>query len=144
MALRTQHFVIAGIAWLAAGGAGMADETAVAALLRLRQGGEVSCRPTLPHFCENMHVRCSGQTSVPTFEFKLRAASSTDSLELATKSEEFQRQYRDAGVEWDKDNGYVLLWPKAENGYIKLHSDGSYVFRHYIQNLGVMSLGQCR
>ena len=144
MALRTLHLLVSGFAWLGANAAGAANETADAALLKLRQAGEVSCQPTLPYFCENMHVRCSGQTSVPTFEFMLRATSSTGSLELATTSEEFQQRYENANVEWDKDGGYVLLWPKAANGYVKLLSDGRYVFRHYIQSRGVMSLGQCK
>ena len=91
-----------------------------------------------------MHVRCSGQTSVPTFEFTLRTTRSRGSLELATASEEFQQRYQNAGVEWDKDSGYVLLRPRATNGYVKLLADGSYVFRHYIQSRGIMSLGQCK
>jgi len=138
------HLLVAGIASLGASGAAAANDTAAAVLLRLRQGGEVSCQPTLPHFCENMHVRCSGQTSVPTFEFKLRSTGSTGSLELVTTSDEFQRRYENADVEWDNDGDYVLLWPKATNGYIKLFSDRKYVFRHYIQSLGVMSLGHCK
>ena len=144
MTLRTLHLLVSGIAWLGTNGAAVANETAVATLLKLRQAGEVSCQPTLPHFCENMHVRCSGQTSVPTFEFMLRTTSSTGSLELATTSEEFQQRYENANVEWDKDSGYVLLWPKATDGYVKLLSDGRYVIRHYIQSRGVMSLGQCK
>jgi hypothetical protein len=142
--LRTLHLLVSGIAWLGENGAALANETPVAPLLKLRQAGEVACQPTLPHFCENMHVRCSGKTPVPTFEFKLRATSRTGSIELATAPEEFQRQYENANVEWDIDGGYVLLWPKATNGYVKLLSDGKYVFRHYLQSGGVMSLGRCR
>ena len=144
VALRTLHLLASGIAWLGATGAAVPNETDVATLHKLRQAGEVSCQPTLPHFCENMHVRCSGQTSVPTFEFRLRTKNGTGSLELTTTSEEFQRRYESADVEWDKDGGYVLLWPKATNGYVKLLPDGKYVFRHYIQGLGVMSLGHCK
>ena len=89
-------------------------------------------------------MRCSGQTTVPTFEFKLRNATNAGALQLATTSEEFQRQYESPNVEWDKGGGYVLLSPKASNGYVKLLSDGKYVLRHYIQGLGVMSLGHCK
>jgi len=125
-------------------GAAAADETAGAALFKLRQAGELSCRPTLPYFCENMHVRCSGRTSVPTFAFVLPTVGSTGALELTTTAEEFQRQYENANVEWDQDGGYLMLWPKATNGYVKLLADGKYVFRHYIQSRGVMSLGHCK
>lgn len=91
-----------------------------------------------------MHVRCSGQTSVATFEFTLRATGNTGTVELVTAAAEFQQRYENADVEWDKDGGYVLLSPKAANGYVKLLADGKYVFRHYIQSTGVMSLGQCK
>lgn len=144
VALQTLHLLASGIAWLAAAGAAVANGADTAPLLKLRQAGEVSCQPTLRYFCENMHVRCSGQTSVPTFEFRLRTTSGAASLELITASEEFQQRYESANVEWAADGSYALLWPKAANGYVKLLPDGKYVFRHYIQGLGVMSLGQCR
>lgn len=111
-------------------------------LLRLRQSGEAACLPAEPFFCENVHVRCSGRSSVRTFPFALRAAGG--SVELVTTAQEFQLAYRDARVEWDQDGSYVLLLPRGMNGYVKLHAGGSYVFRHYIGSLGVMSLGSCR
>jgi hypothetical protein len=73
-----------------------------------------------------------------------RARGRADSLELVTPAEELQRRYENADVEWDKDGEYVLLQPKAAKGYLKLLGDGKYVFRHYIQDVGVMSLGKCR
>ena len=90
-----------------------------------------------------MHVRCSGRTSVATFAFKLRTKAGTSTVDLLTSSEEFQQRYANANVEWDKDGGYVLLTPQAAKGYVKLLADGNYVFRHYINGAGVMSLGHC-
>jgi hypothetical protein len=113
-------------------------------LLKLRQGGAVSCQPTLPYFCENVHVRCSRRTSVATFPFELRVTGITGTLEAAPAAEEVQRQYENAVVEWSKDGDYVLLAPTASNGYLKVLSDGKYIFRHYVQNAGVMSLGHCK
>jgi hypothetical protein len=81
---------------------------------------------------------------VPTFEFTLRTQGSAGSLELVATSEAFQRRCEGAHVEWDKDGGYTLLWLEEGPGYVKLLVDGRYVFRHCIQGLGVMSLGQCR
>ena len=135
---------ILGLLWLGVAGAALAGGTADAMLLKLRQGGKVSCQATEPFFCENVHVRCSGRTSVRTFQFELRATGRAGSLELATAAEEFQRRYESAEVQWDQDGNYVLLQPKAANGYVKLLADGKYVFRHYLQDVGVMSLGNCR
>lgn len=123
--------------------AAAADEPADA-LAKLRQGGEVSCQPALPYFCENVHVRCIGRTSVSTFAFKLRAARGTGPVELDAAPEEFQHRYANASVAWGEDGSYVLLGPRGTNGYLKLLADGKYVFRHYLEGRGVMSLGSCR
>jgi hypothetical protein len=144
VASQTRYLLAAGTVWLAPVGAAAVNETDAGVLLRLRQAAEVSCQPTLPYFCENMHVRCSGQTSLPAFQFKVRTTSGAASLELTAAPEDFQQRYEGANVEWAVDGSYVLLWPKATNGYVKLLPDGKYVFRHYIQGLGVMSLGQCK
>jgi len=91
-----------------------------------------------------MHVRCSGRTTVPITPFKLRVAGGTGSLELAAAAEDVQRLYENAAVDWSKDDDYVLLSPRGSNGYLKLLSDGKFVFRYYIQSVGVMSLGSCK
>jgi hypothetical protein len=134
--LRTLHALAWTVPWLAVAAA------ADAPLDTLRQGGEVSCRSPEPFFCENVHVRCAGRTSVPAEPFVLRAAAG--SVELASEAPEVQRTYRGARVEWDGEGTYVLLLPRQANGYVKLLADGKYVFRHYIGSLGVMSLGTCR
>ena len=128
----------------------MASATAISseaeppAILKLRQGGELSCEPALPHFCENVHVRCAGKTAVATFPFKLRAAPGSKSVALVAQDEEDQRIYVGASSVWAEDSSYLLLSPRSANGYVKLSSDGKYVFRHYILGRGVMSLGLCK
>lgn len=128
------------MAWL--GVAGAAAGAAQGPLATLRQDGEVSCRPAEPYFCENVHVRCAGRTVVRTFPFALRSAAG--SVALVSEAAEFQQRYENAGVQWDKDGTYVLLQPRGAPGYVKLFADGKYVFRHYLQGVGVMSLGHCR
>lgn len=141
---RCRNVLLVGVACLGSTAAAVASVTDDDVLLKLRQGGAVSCQPTLRYFCENVHVRCSGRTSVPTFSFELRVKGSTGTLEPASAAEEFQRLYENAIVEWDKDDDYVLLAPRASNGYLKVLADGKYIFRHYVQNAGVMSLGHCK
>jgi len=115
------------VAWTGVAAAG-ADP-----LHTLRQGGEVSCRSAEPFFCEN---------AVPTFPFILRSAAG--SVVLVTEQSEFEQRYANAEVRWGEDGTYVLLQPKGAPGYLKLLADGKYVFRHYRQGVGVMSLGRCR
>lgn len=142
MTSRTRQILVAAAAWLCLAGAAPAAGTADTPLLKLRQGGEVSCQAKEPFFCENVHVRCSGRTAVRTFPFALRSAAGA--VELVTAAQAFQRGYQDASVQWDKEGTYVLLLPKGTNGYLKLLAGGQYVFRHYIGSVGVMSLGTCR
>jgi hypothetical protein len=138
------HDLLSGIACLCPAVAAAADETADAPLSKLRQAGVVSCQPALPYFCENVHVRCSGRTPVPAGPFRLRVAGSTGSLEPAPAAEEVRLQYENAIVEWSRDDDYVVLSPRASNGYLKVLSDGKYIFRRYVQSVGVMSLGYCK
>lgn len=51
--------------------------------------------------------------------------------------------YENGKVDWDTEGRYAILRPSAGNGYINLHSDGRYVYRHYTQREAVMSLGRC-
>jgi len=131
-----------GRAALALSFAAAAAGAAADPLHTLRQGGEVSCRSAEPFFCENVHVRCAGRTPVPTFPFILRSAAG--SVVLVTEQSEFEQRYANAEVRWGEDGTYVLLQPKGAPGYLKLLADGKYVFRHYRQGVGVMSLGRCR
>ena len=141
---RCRNVLLLGVACLGSTAAAVASATDDDVLLKLRQGGALSCQPTLRYFCENVHVRCIGRTSVPTFPFELRVTGVTGTLEAASAAEEVQRQYENAVVEWSKEGDYVLLVPTASNGYLKVLSDGKYIFRHYVQNAGVMSLGHCK
>ena len=114
------------------------------ALSRLKHERQIACQPSAPYFCANVHVSCSGRTTVPTFPFSLRITpTGGGALEAPPGSAVFVEQYSDAQVEWSTEGLYVIVRPARSSGYIKLFRDGKYVFRHYPQHEGVMSLGQC-
>ena len=121
-----------------------ANESAPGPLGTLRQGAELSCQSPEPYFCENMHVRCAGRTTVATFPFTLRAEAGGALVALTPVDAEGPGAYQHAKVEWAEDHSYLLLSPRVGSGYVKVLADGKYVFRHYIQSRGVMSLGQCQ
>jgi hypothetical protein len=138
---RYRHLVLAVIGTAGIAAAGVASQTAVTTLA---QTGEMSCQPSQPFFCENMHVSCSGQTSMETFAFKLRATRTRGSIEVAAEHELMRKLYENGSAEWDREGTYVILFPRPESGYIKLASDGTYSFRHYTQQGGVMAIGHCK
>jgi hypothetical protein len=117
-----------------------APQTAIA---KLAHAGEVSCQPSLPFFCSNIHVACSGTSSMKTFPFKFRATFADGSIESASDTGGIREQYESGRAEWDSDGAYVILRPRLANGYIKLLADGTYSFRHYAQHVGTMSRGHC-
>jgi hypothetical protein len=141
--LRALHRLTAAAAWALVGATVAASEAERPPLLALRQGAELSCQPALPYFCENVHVRCVGLTTVAASPFKLRVAAGSPTVALVIDDEN-QARYQDAEVEWAEDGSYLLLSPRSANGYVKLLADGKYIFRHYIQGRGVMSLGHCK
>jgi len=137
------HCLIASLAACTWPGFAAEDAASPSAIAKLAQTGELSCRPSLPAFCNNVHVSCSGQTSIKTFPFKLRATPSQGTIESAPETEALRTLYENARIEWDSQGRYVLLLAQQASGYIKLLADGSYSFRTYAQGVGAMSIGRC-
>jgi len=132
-----------GLALAAAPGLATERVAAQGAVATLAQKGELFCRPSLPHFCGNMHVSCAGRTPIETFAFTLKASATRATIEPASGAEGPAAPYADARVEWEPGGRSVILLPRSAAGYIKLLADGSYSFRHYVRQAGVMSIGRC-
>jgi hypothetical protein len=124
----------------ASAGAGAQPRDAVS---KLKREGRIACEPYVPYFCVNMHVSCAGKTTVPTFPFSLRVTAAGVALDAPPSAEAFVEEYAGARVEWSNDHLYVIVRPARSSGYLKLVQDGTYVFRHYPQHEGIMSLGTC-
>ncbi len=126
-----------------AAGAALAEETAQTAAALRAKAVAVHCRPALPVFCANIHVGCSGRTALKTFAFALTARADRGRIEAASDTAGLQALYADARADWDPGAAYVILRPRGAGGYIKLRADGSYSFRFYAQDSGLMSHGHC-
>lgn len=135
--------LVAGLVAFSAPGFAAGSDALQSTIAKLAQTGEVSCRPSLPFFCGNLHVSCSGQTALETFPFTLKAGVSHGTIDSAPDKEDLRAQYENGRVEWDKEGTYVILFPRLAGGYIKLLADGTYSFRHYSRDMGVMSIGRC-
>ena len=109
----------------------------------LVQAVEVDCQPALPYFCRNIHVACSGRTEIRTFPFTLRANSSRGWIESKSDTSGIRKSYENGSVDWGRDGTYVIVRPQGREGYIKLLANGKYSFRHYSQDVGIMSYGSC-
>jgi hypothetical protein len=94
-------------------------------------------------FCSNIHVSCSGPSSIRTFPFVLRATRARGAIESTSDTSGIEEQYKNASVEWHGEGEYVILRPRRGNGYIKMLADGRYSFRHYPEHVGLMSRGLC-
>ena len=136
------RFILASALAISAGFAAGGDASRTATSLRA-QAVTVHCEPALPFFCRNIHVACSGRTEVRTFPFKLRANSGRGWIEPTSETSAIQKPYENASVDWGKESTYVILRPQGRDGYIKLLANGNYSFRHYLQEVGIMSHGHC-
>jgi len=135
--------LVAGLVAFSSPGFAAGSDAPQSAIAKLAQTGEVACQPSLPFFCGNLHVSCSGQTSIETFPFTLKAGVSHGTIDAAPGTEGLRAQYENGRIEWDKEGTYVILFPRLAGGYIKLLVDGTYSFRHYSRDVGVMSIGRC-
>lgn len=135
--------LVAGLVAFSAPGFAAGSDALQSTIAKLAQTGEVACQPSLPFFCSNLHVSCSGQTAIETFPFTLKAGVSHGTIDSVPDTEGLRAQYENGRVEWDEEGEYVILFPRSASGYVKLLADGTYSFRHYSRNLGVMSTGRC-
>jgi hypothetical protein len=120
-----------------------AGDPARSAIAMLAQTGRVSCEPLMAVFCSNIHVACSGPSSIKTFPFVLRATRTQGAIESASDTDGITDRYKNASVEWHNEDEYVLLRPREGIGYVKMLADGTYSFRHYPEHAGLMSRGVC-
>jgi len=121
-----------------------ASEDPPSALSTLARTGAVACRPTLPYFCSNTHVSCSGRTAIRTFAFKLRVNARQGWIEPESDPSGIAPHYTSLSADRNDAEGYVIVRPQGANGYIRLLADGRYSFRHYSRDGGAMSHGHCR
>jgi len=111
----------------------------------LARNGTVTCRPALHYFCRNIHVGCSGRSSIPTFTFDVTVTNDRASLKQTTSIESSPATSPRSGpVSWADDNGYAIVRLRPTPDYLKIVADGSYSFRHYSDGTGYMSYGKCR
>jgi len=121
-----------------------ASDLPQSAISTLARTGAVACQPTLPYFCRNTHVSCSGRTAIRTFAFRLRANHRLASIEPESDPSGIAHLYTRLSADWDNAEGSVIVRPQGANGYLRLLADGRYSFRHYSQDGGTMSHGHCR
>ncbi len=96
------------------------------------QAAELRCTPSLPVFCANVHVGCSGRTNLPTHGFAITQA----------------------GVEFDDGGAWLVEISVSDSGavyrrkdardWIRIAPDGAYSQRAYRERGPVMAYGLCQ
>jgi len=129
----------------AVAGVAAAADAPPGAVATLLKSGAVTCQPAMPLFCSNIHVSCAGPSSMRALPFTLKATRSVGAIDIAVADTAGLRElYAEAHVEWDADDGYVILRPRQASGYVKLLADGTYIVRHYTSPYAAtMSRGRC-
>ena len=113
-------------------------------LTKLAKEGDVNCNPALRYFCANIHVGCSGRTSIPTFPFSILLINKQVQIKAAMNSPEIRDLFKDKyNIYWAQNSDYILIHFHARRGYIKVLENGKYRFRYYRNGFAVMSYGWC-
>ena len=125
-----------GLALITGSDPSLAGETDIPAILA--EKGRVECQPAIPFFCRNIHVSCSGQSTIRTQPF-----------ELIVTGERGMLVY-DMGKPAGPDSGpvriaddYALLRLRPDADYVRVEADGRYSFRIYLKGIALMSHGTC-
>lgn len=92
---------------------------------------DLDCTPSLPVFCANVHVGCSGRTALPTSRFVV----------------ETKRIVFDDGAEWSVtqsvSNSGMVYRRDASRDWIRIGPDSRFSQRVYLERGPVMAYGVC-
>lgn len=91
----------------------------------------LSCIPTLPFYCRNIHIGCAGRTKMKTEAFIFQDTKVTF----------------EGGKTWQvllhPDRGATILWRDGGKDWIRIERDGRFSLRRYPGD-AVMTRGTCR
>ena len=108
---------------------------------RLARKETVYCRPAIDVYCRNIHVSCSGRSTIPTAPFEARIRDGRARLEQDAGTPSAVDEARP--VEWAEDRSSVIVRLRPAPGYLKILSDGTYSQRIYLRETAYMSYGRC-
>tara|TARA_B110000046_G_scaffold114266_1_gene121523 strand:- start:164 stop:952 length:789 start_codon:yes stop_codon:yes gene_type:complete len=94
-----------------------------------------TCRPTLPIFCHNIHVSCSGRTNIPTSPFAISISKMTAVLNFEDKKQSISGHAT--------QNGDLVINFSDSRAWIRIETDGNYSHRIYPKGDAAMSYGVC-
>ena len=109
----------------------------------LARRGTATCVPARAFFCENIHVGCSGRSTIPTVSFDIAIKGEHAWLKQTADTGEPTMAPRSGPIEWENDDAYVIVWLRPRPDYLKISSDGRYSFRHTSRGTAIMSNGTC-
>ena len=102
----------------------------------------VDCQSTEPFFCANVHISCSGQSRIKTFDFTLKVDGESGVVNVINANSEYEDSF--AGRITRGENGrYLIFRPNDSRDYFKVMADGSFSQRRYVNKNALMTYGRC-
>lgn len=103
---------------------------------------ELTCTPTLDHFCANIHIGCAGRSALKTWAFKI----TTDGKQGAMSSAKAQptEPIREGEIKRDATHNSLILFLHPSKDYVRVLPTGKFSFRHYTKRGPLMTYGWCK
>jgi len=94
-----------------------------------------ACKPALPVFCRNIHVSCSGKTTIPTSPFEIFLTGSSAYVVFGKSGKQIADSVTGSG------DRVVRL--SQSRDWIRIRTNGRYSHRTYRDGHAAMSYGLC-
>lgn len=100
-----------------------------------KDGLQYICHPKLPVFCRNIHVSCSGRTSITTSIFAISITRNVAVLNFNDKKQSISGHAI--------QNGDLVVNFFDSRAWVRIEPDGNYSHRIYLKGDTAMSYGVC-
>ena len=106
-----------------------------------RANHQLTCAPTLDHFCANIHIGCAGRSALKTWTFKI----TTDGKQGVMSSPKAQptKPIREGEIKRNTTHNSLILFLPPSKDYVRVLPTGKFSFRHYTKSGPLMTYGWC-
>ncbi len=101
----------------------------------------LTCTPTLAHFCANIHIGCAGRSALETWT--LRITTNDEQGVMSSVDKHPAEPARSGEIVRDAKHNSLILFLHPTKDYVRVLPTGRFNFRHYTKKGPLMTYGWC-